>query len=234
MRTFVTNIIGKSNINLINNNQMKEIVKKLNGNMELQKNINNLVDEMKKRGFYEIKTYKHSIYRGISEWYQLILKGQKGKPIGENDFVTVDINETYMNISHKLYYGGEFDLQDADFVELFFENFTEYEKELMEVKQPLLDHYDEVVKNISNVIGEDYMIVEFRDILVFKIRHIELNRYVFRFELEEVKNWFVQEFSDSFIKSFNDMYGGCDEDGEEEYNSLFERIGSLFNRDCEQ
>ena len=213
---------------------MKETVEKLNGSLKLQKNINALVDEMEKRGFYEIKTYKHSIYRGISEWYQLILKGQKGKPIGENDLVTVDINETYMNISHKLYYGGEFDLEDGDFVELFFENFAEYEKELMEVKQPLLDHYDEVVKNISNVIGEDYMVVEFRDILVFKIRHIELNRYVFRFELEEVKNWFVQEFSDSFIKSFNDMYGGCDESGEDEYNSLFERIGSLFNREEEE
>ena len=213
---------------------MEETVEKLNGNMELQKNINNLVNEIEKRGFYEIDTYKHMIYSGVSEWYQFILKGQKGKPIGENDFVTVEINENYMNISHKLYSDGEFDLQDGDFVELFFENFAEYEKALMEVKQPLLDHYDEVVKNIRNIVGEDYMVVEFRDTLVFKIRHIELNRYVFRFELEEVKNWFVQEFSDSFIKSFNDMYGGCDEDGEEEYNSLFERIGCLFNRDCEQ
>lgn len=212
---------------------MKEIVEKLNGSLKLQKNINALVNEMEKRGFYEIDTYKHMIYSGVSEWYKFILKGQKGKPIGENDFVTVEINENYMNISHKLYSDGEFDLEDGDFVELFFENFAQYEKELMEVKQPLLDHYDEVVKNISNIIGEDYMVVEFRDILVFKIRHIELNRYVFRFELEEVKNWFVQEFSDSFIKSFNDMYGP-DENGEDEYNSLFERIGSLFNRDCEQ
>ena len=212
---------------------MKELVEKLNGNITLQKNINALVDEMKKRGFYEIDTFKHMIYSGVSEWYQLILKGQKGKPIGENDLVTVDINERYMTINHKLYYGGEFDLEDGDFVELFFENFAQYEKELMEVKQPLLDHYDKVVQDIRKVIGEDYMIVEFRDILVFKIRHIELNRYVFRFELEEVKNWFVQEFSDSFIKNFNDMYGGCDENGEDEYNSLFERIGSLFNRDCE-
>ncbi len=213
---------------------MKEIVEKLNGNMELQKNIHNLVDEMEKRGFYEIKTYKHSIYRGISEWYQLILKGQKGKPIGEMDFVTVEINENYMNISHNLYSDGEFDLQDGDFVELFFENFAEYEKELMEVKQPLLDDYDELVKDIRNLIGEDYMIVEFRDILVFKIRHIELNEYVFRFELHKDKNWFVQEFSDNFIKSFNDMYGGCDENGEEEFNSLKKKVKSLFSRDCEQ
>ena len=212
---------------------MEETVEKLNGSLKLQKNINALVNEMKKRGFYEIKTYKHSIYSGISEWYQLILKGQKGKPIGENDFVTVDINETYMNISHNLYSDGEFDLRDGDFVELFFENFAEYEKELMEVKQPLLDDYDELVKDISNVIGEDYMIVEFRDILVFKIRHIELNEYVFRFELHKDKNWFVQEFSDSFIKSFNDMYGGCDEDGEEEFNSLRKKVKSLFKRDCE-
>ena len=212
---------------------MEETVEKLNGSLKLQKNINALVNEMKKRGFYEIKTYKHSIYSGISEWYQLILKGQKGKPIGENDFVTVDINETYMNISHNLYSDGEFDLRDGDFVELFFENFAEYEKELMEVKQPLLDDYDELVKDISNVIGEDYMIVEFRDILVFKIRHIELNEYVFRFELHKDKNWFVQEFSDSFIKSFNDMYGGCDEDGEEEFNSLRKKVKSLFSRDCE-
>ena len=211
---------------------MKELVEKLNGNIELQKNINTLVDEMKKRGFYEIKTFKHMIYSGISEWYQLILKGQKGKPIGENDFVTVDINKNYMTISHKLYYGGEFDLEDGDFIELFFENFAQYEKELMEVKQPLLDHYDKVVQDIRNVIGEDYMVVEFRDILVFKIRHIELNRYVFRFELEEVKNWFVQEFSHTFIKNFNDMYGP-DENGEEEYNSLRKKVKSLFSRDCE-
>ena len=209
---------------------MKEIVEKLDGSLKLQKNINALVDEMQKRGFYEIKTYKHSIYRGISEWYQLILKGQKGKPIGENDFVTVDINETYMNISHNLYSDGEFDLRDGDFIELFFENFAEYEKELMEVKQPLLDHYDEVVKNISNIIGEDYMVVEFRDILVFKIRHIELNRYVLRFELHKDKNWFVQESSGDFIESFNDMY---DEDGDDEFNSLMKRVGSFFNRDCE-
>lgn len=214
---------------------MKEIVEKLNGNMELQKNINALVNEMEKRGFYEIDTYKHMIYSGVSEWYKFIFKGQKGKPIGEMDFVTVEINENYMNISHKLYSDGEFDLRDGDFVELFFENFAEYEKELMEVKQPLLDHYDEVVKNIRNIVREDYMVVEFRDILVFKIRHIELNRYVFRFELEEVKNWFVQEFSDSFIKSFNDMYGcdGEDENGEDEYNSLRKKIKSLFSRDCE-
>ena len=86
---------------------MKELVEKLNGNVELQKNINALVDEMKKRGFYEIDTFKHMIYSGISEWYQLILKGQKGKPIGENDIVTVDINKTYMNISHKLYSDGD-------------------------------------------------------------------------------------------------------------------------------
>ena len=215
---------------------MKEIVEKLNGNLKLQKNINALVDEMEKRGFYEIDTYKHMIYSGVSEWYKFIFKGKKGKPIGEMDFVTVEINENYMNISHKLYSDGEFDLRDGDFVELFFENFAQYEKELTAVKQPLLDHYDEVVKNIRNIVGENYMVVEFRDILVFKIRHIELNRYVFRFELEEVKNWFVQQFSDSFIKSFNDMYGcdGEDENGEDEYNSLFERIGSLFNRDCEQ
>lgn len=212
---------------------MKETVEKLNGNMELQKNINALVDEMEKRGFYEIDTYKHMIYSGVSEWYQFILKGQKGKPIGENDFVTVEINETYMNISHNLYYGGEFDLEDGDFVELFFENFAEYEKELMEVKQPLLDDYDELVKDIRSLVGEDYMIVEFRDILVFKIRHIELNEYVFRFEIHKDKNWFVQEFSDTFIKSFNDMYGGCDEDGEEEFNSLRKKVKSLFNRDCE-
>ena len=212
---------------------MKELVEKLNGNIELQKNINALVDEMKKRGFYEIKTFKHMIYSGISEWYQLILKGQKGKPIGENDLVTVDINETYMNISHNLYSDGEFDLEDGDFIELFFENFAEYEKELMEVKQPLLDDYDETVKDIRNVIGDDYMVVEFRDILVFKIRHIELNEYVFRFELHKDKNWFVQEFSDSFIKSFDDMYG-CDENGgEEEFNSLRKKVKSLFSRDCE-
>ena len=212
---------------------MKEIVEKLNGNMELQKNINALVDEMGKRGFYEIDTYKHMIYSGVSEWYKFIFKGQKGKPIGENDFVTVEINENYMNISHNLYYGGEFDLEDGDFVELFFENFAEYEKELMEVKQPLLDDYDELVKDIRNIVGEDYMVVEFRDILVFRIRHIELNEYVFRFELHKDKNWFVHEFSDSFIKSFNDMYGGCDEDGEEEFNSLRKKVKSLFSRDCE-
>ena len=210
---------------------MKEIVEKLNGNMELQKNINNLVDEMKKRGFYEIETYKHMIYSGGYEWYKFIFKGQKGKPIGEYDFVTVEINENYMNISHNLYSDGEFDLEDGDFVELFFENFAKYEKALMEVKQPLLDYYDEVVKNIRNIVGEDYMVVEFRDILVFKMRHIELNRYVFRFELEEVKNWFVQESSGDFIESFNDMY---DEDGEDEFNSLMKRVGSFFNRDCEQ
>ena len=212
---------------------MKEIVEKLNGNMELQKNINNLVDEMEKRGFYEIETYKHMIYSGVSEWYKFIFKGQKGKPIGEIDFVTVEINENYMNISHNLYSDGEFDLRDGDFVELFFENFAEYEKELMEVKQPLLDDYDELVKDIRNIVGEDYMVVEFRDILVFKIRHIELNEYVFRFELHKDKNWFVQEFSDSFVKSFNDMYG-CDEDGEDEFNSLRKKVKSLFSRDCEQ
>ena len=210
---------------------MKEIVEKLNGNMELQKNINNLVDEMEKRGFYEIDTYKHMIYSGVSEWYKFIFKGQKGKPIGEIDFVTVEINENYMNISHNLYSDGEFDLQDGDFVELFFENFAEYEKELMEVKQPLLDHYDEVVKNIRNIVGEDYMVVEFRDILVFRIRHIELNQYVLRFELHKDKNWFVQESSGNFIESFDDMY---DEDGEDEFNSLMKRVGSFFNRDCEQ
>ena len=212
---------------------MKETVEKLNGNIELQKNINALVNEMEKRGFYEIDTYKHMIYSGVSEWYKFIFKGQKGKPIGENDFVTVEINETYMNISHNLYSDGEFDLRDGDFVELFFENFAEYEKELMEVKQPLLDDYDELVKDIRNLVGEDYMVVEFREILVFRIRHIELNEYVFRFELHKDKNWFVQEFSDSFIKSFNDMYG-CDEDGEEEFNSLRKKIKSLFSRDCEQ
>ena len=211
---------------------MKEIVEKLNGNLKLQKNINALVDEMEKRGFYEIETYKHMIYSGVSEWYKFIFKGQKGKPIGENDFVTVEINENYMNISHNLYYGGEFDLEDGDFVELFFENFAEYEKELMEVKQPLLDDYDELVKDIRNIVGENYMVVEFRDILVFRIRHIELSEYVFRFELHKDKNWFVQEFSDSFVKSFNDMYG-CDEDGEEEFNSLRKKLKSLFNRDCE-
>ena len=210
---------------------MKEIVEKLNGNMELQKNINNLVDEMEKRGFYEIDTYKHMIYSGVSDWYKFIFKGQKGKPIGENDFVTVEINENYMNISHNLYSDGEFDLRDGDFVELFFENFAEYEKELMEVKQPLLDHYDEVVKNIRNIVGEDYMVVEFRDILVFRIRHIELNQYVLRFELHKDKNWFVQESSGNFIESFDDMY---DEDGEDEFNSLMKRVGSFFNRDCEQ
>ena len=212
---------------------MKEIVEKLNGNIELQKNINALVDEMKKRGFYEIETYKHSIYSGVYEWYKFILKGQKGKPIGENDFVTVEINENYMNISHNLYSDGEFDLRDGDFVELFFENFAEYEKELMEVKQPLLDDYDELVKDIRNLVGEDYMVVEFRDILVFRIRHIELNEYVFRFELHKDKNWFVQEFSDTFIKSFNDMYGCDEEDGEEEFNSLRKKLKSLFSRDCE-
>ena len=212
---------------------MKETVEKLNGSLKLQKNINALVDEMEKRGFYEIDTYRHSIYSGISEWYKFIFKGQKGKPIGERDLVTVDINETYMNISHNLFSDGEFDLEDGDFVELFFENFAEYEKELMEVKQPLLDDYDELVKDIRNLIGEDYMVVEFRDILVFKIRHIELNEYVFRFEIHKDKNWFVQEFSDSFIKSFNDMYGGCDEDGEEEFNSLRKKVKSLFSRDCE-
>ena len=211
----------------------KETVEKLNGSLKLQKNINALVDEIEKRGFYEIDTYKHMIYSGVSEWYQLILKGQKGKPIGENDFVTVDINETYMDISHNLYSDGEFDLQDGDFVELFFENFAEYEKELMQVKQPLLDDYDELVKDIRNLVGEDYMIVEFRDILVFKIRHIELNEYVFRFELHKDKNWFVQELSDNFIKSFNDMYGGCDENGEDEFNSLRKKVKSLFSRDCE-
>ena len=212
---------------------MSKTVEKLNGSLKLQKNINALVDEMGKRGFYEIDTYKHSIYSGVSEWYKFIFKGQKGKPIGEMDFVTVDINENYMNISHKLYYGGEFDLEDGDFVELFFENFAQYEKELMEVKQPLLDDYDELVKDIRNIVGEDYLVVEFRDILVFKIRHIELNEYVFRFEIHKDKNWFVQEFSDSFIKSFNDMYGGCDEDGEEEFNSLRKKVKSLFSRDCE-
>ena len=211
---------------------MERTVEKLNGNIELQKNINALINEMEKRGFYEIDTYKHMIYSGVSEWYKFILKGQKGKPIGENDFVTVEINENYMNISHNLYSDGEFDLRDGDFVELFFENFAEYEKELMEVKQPLLDDYDELVKDIRNIVGEDYMVVEFRDILVFRIRHIELNEYVFRFELHKDKNWFVQEFSDSFIKSFNDMYG-CDEDGEEEFNSLRKKVKSLFNRDCE-
>ena len=209
---------------------MKEIVEKLNGNMELQKNINALVDEMGKRGFYEIDTYKHMIYSGVSEWYKFIFKGQKGKPIGENDFVTVEINENYMNISHNLYYGGEFDLEDGDFVELFFENFAEYEKELMEVKQPLLDDYDELVKDIRNIVGEDYMVVEFRDILVFRIRHIELNEYVFRFELHKDKNWFIQESSGDFVKSFNDMY---DENGEDEFNSLRKKVKSLFSRDCE-
>ena len=212
---------------------MKETVEKLNGSLKLQKNINALVDEMEKRGFYEIDTYKHMIYSGVSEWYKFIFKGQKGKPIGENDFVTVEINETYMNISHNLYSDGEYDLSDGDFIELFFENFADYEKELMEVKQPLLEDYDELVKDIRNIVGEDYLVVEFRDILVFKIRHIELNQYVFRFELHKDKNWFVQEFSDSFIKSFNDMYGGCDEDGEEEFNSLRKKVKSLFSRDCE-
>ena len=101
----------------------------------------------------------------------------------------------------------------------------------MKVKQPLLDHYDEVVKNIRNIVGEDYMVVEFRDILVFKIRHIELNRYVLRFELHKDKNWFVQESSGDFIESFNDMY---DEDGDDEFNSLMKRVGSFFNRACEQ
>ena len=212
---------------------MSKTVEKLNGSLKLQKNINALVNEMEKRGFYEIDTYKHMIYSGVSEWYKFIFKGQKGKPIGEMDFVTVEINENYMNISHKLYYGGEFDLEDGDFVELFFENFAQYEKELMEVKQPLLDDYDELVKDIRNMVGDDYLVVEFRDILVFKIRHIELNEYVFRFELHKDKNWFVQEFSDNFIKSFNDMYGGCDEDGEEEFNSLKKKVKSLFSRDCE-
>ena len=211
---------------------MSKTVEKLNGSLKLQKNINALVNEMEKRGFYEIDTYKHMIYSGVSEWYKFIFKGQKGKPIGEMDFVTVEINENYMNISHKLYYGGEFDLRDGDFVELFFENFAEYEKELMEVKQPLLDDYDELVKDIRNLIGEDYMVVEFRDILVFKIRHIELNEYVFRFEIHKDKNWFVQESSDSFIESFNDMYGP-DENGEEEFNSLRKKVKSLFSRDCE-
>lgn len=211
---------------------MKQTVEKLNGSLKLQKNINALVDEMEKRGFYEIDTYKHMIYSGVSEWYQLILKGQKGKPIGENDFVTVDINETYMNISHNLYSDGEFDLRDGDFVDLFFENFAEYEKELMEVKQPLLDDYDELVKDIRNLVGEDYLVVEFRDILVFKIRHIELNEYVFRFEIHKDKNWFVQELSDNFIKSFDDMYGP-DESGEEEFFSLKKKVKSLFSRDCE-
>ena len=210
---------------------MKEIVEKLNGNIELQKNINNLVDEMEKRGFYEIETYKHMIYSGGYEWYKFIFKGQKGKPIGEYDFVTVEINENYMNISHNLYSDGEFDLEDGDFVELFFENFAKYEKALMEVKQPLLDYYDEVVKNIRNIVGEDYMVVEFRDILLFRIRHIELNQYVLRFELHKDKNWFVQESSGDFIESFNDMY---DEDGDDEFNSLMKRVGSFFNRDCEQ
>ena len=204
---------------------MERTVEKLNGNIELQKNINALINEMEKRGFYEIDTYKHMIYSGVSEWYKFILKGQKGKPIGENDFVTVEINENYMNISHNLYSDGEFDLEDGDFVELFFENFAEYEKALMEVKQPLLDQYDEVVKNIRNIVGEDYMVVEFRDTLVFKIRHIELNRYVLRFELHKDKNWFVQESSGDFIESFNDMY---DEDGEDEFNSLMKRVGSFF------
>ena len=215
---------------------MAETVEKLNGSLKLQKNINALVDEMEKRGFYEIDTYKHMIFSGVSEWYKFIFKGQKGKPIGEMDFVTVDINETYMNISHNLYSDGEFDLEDGDFVELFFKNFAEYEKELMEVKQPLLDDYDELVKDIRSIIGEDYMVVEFRDILVFKIRHIELNEYVFRFEIHKDKNWFVQEFSDSFIKSFNDMYGceGEEENGEDEFNSLRKKVKSLFNRDCEQ
>ena len=136
-----------------------------------------------------------------------------------------------MNISHNLYSDGEFDLRDGDFAELFFENFAEYEKALMEVKQPLLDHYDEVVKNIRNIVGEDYMVVEFRDTLVFKIRHIELNQYVLRFELHKDKNWFVQESSGNFIESFDDMY---DEDGEDEFNSLMKRVGSFFNRHCEQ
>lgn len=214
---------------------MSKTVEKLNGSLKLQKNINALVNEMEKRGFYEIDTYKHSIYSGVSEWYKFIFKGQKGKPIGEMDFVTVDINETYMDISHNLYSDGEFDLEDGDFVELFFENFAQYEKELMEVKQPLLDDYDELVKDIRNIIGEDYMVVEFRDILVFKIRHIELNEYVFRFEIHKDKNWFVQEFSDSFIKSFNDMYEceGEEENGEDEFNSLRKKVKSLFSRDCE-
>ena len=213
---------------------MKETVEKLNGNMELQKNINALVNEMEKRGFYEIETYKHMIYSGMYEWYKFILKGQKGRPIGENDFVTVEINENYMNISHKLYSDSEFDLRDGDFVKLFFENFAEYEKELMEVKQPLLDDYDELVKDITNLVGENYMVVEFRDTLVFRIRHIELNEYVFRFELHKDKNWFVQEFPDTFIKSFNDMYGCDEEDSEEEFNSLRKKVKSLFSRDCEQ
>lgn len=214
---------------------MSKTVEKLNGSLKLQKNINALVNEMEKRGFYEIDTYKHSIYSGVSEWYKFIFKGQKGKPIGEMDFVTVDINETYMDISHNLYSDGEFDLEDGDFVELFFENFAQYEKELMEVKQPLLDDYDELVKDIRSIIGEDYMVVEFRDILVFKIRHIELNEYVFRFEIHKDKNWFVQEFSDSFIKSFNDMYEceGEEENGEDEFNSLRKKVKSLFSRDCE-
>ena len=30
------------------------------------------------------------------------------------------------------------------------------------------------------------------------------------------------------------MYGGCDENGEEEFNSLRKKVKSLFNRDCEQ
>lgn len=212
----------------------KKLLEKLNGNVELYENINSLVDEMKKRDFYPIESFKHTIDTGVSEWYTLMLKGKKGFPVGENDFVNVDINEDYMNVSGKYFCEGEMDLSEGDFVELFFRNFSEYENSLKETKAPLFEKYDKVVEGVRKVIGGDYIIVQFRDTLVFYIRHRELDSNVLRFELipEGDNNWFVQEFP-YFKDEYNDVYVDADVSGEDEFNSLKERVGSLFNQDCE-
>lgn len=211
----------------------KKLLEKLNGNVELYENINSLVDEMKKRDFYPIESFKHKIDTGVSEWYTLMLKGKKGFPIGEHDFVTVDINEDYMNVNGKYCCAGEMDLSEGDFVELFFSKFSEYEKMCMEIKKPLGERYDKVVNDVSRVIGEDYIVVPFRDTFVFYIRHRELNCNAFRFELlDDVDNWFVQGFP-YFKDKFDRVYGELDISGEDEFNSLKERVGSLFNQDCE-
>lgn len=206
----------------------KELLEKLNGNVELSENISALLDEMKKSDFYPIESFKHVIDTGISEWYSLMLKGKKGFPVGENDFVTVEINEDYMNVNGKYFCEGEMDLSEGDFVELFFRNFSEYENSLKETKAPLFEQYDKVVEDVRKAVGGDYIVVQFRDTLVFYIRHRELNSNVFRFELDaDGDNWCVNEFT-YFIMEFNDVYGGCDMSGEEEFESLKERVGNLF------
>lgn len=209
---------------------MSNNLEQVNGNIELSEKMTSLIDEMKKRDFYPIESFKHTIDTGISEWYILMLKGKKGFPVGENDFVNVEINKDYMNVSGTYFCDGEMDLSEGDFVGLFFRNFSEYENSLKETKVPLFEKYDKVVENVRKVIGEDYFIVPFRDTLTFYIRHRELNSNVFRFELlpDSDNNWFVQEFP-YFKDKFDEMYGETEEcSGEEEFNSLKERVGNLF------